>query len=90
MKVREIFVYPAHVENLTRQIEGLERAAFSVTRPGHRDEIAGLIVVAPGSDIERIAAELREVFANITRLRLDHVKQVTAADIDDRLIVDNR
>jgi phenylacetate-CoA ligase len=90
IKVREIFVYPAHVESLVRQIDGLERAAFSVTRPGNRDELTGLIVVAPGSDIERVETELREAFATMTRLRLDHVKQVTAADIHDRPIVDDR
>jgi phenylacetate-CoA ligase len=90
VKVREIFVYPAHVESLVRQIDGLERAAFSVTRPGNRDEIGGLIVVAPGAEVERVETELREAFATMTRLRLDHVKQVTAADIQDRLIVDDR
>jgi phenylacetate-CoA ligase len=90
VKVREIFIYPAHVENLVRQIDGMERAAFSVTRPGNRDELTGLIVVAPGADIERVETELREAFATMTRLRLDHVEQVTAADIHDRLIVDDR
>ena len=73
-----------------RQIDGLERAAFSVTRPGNRDEITALIVVAPGSEVERVETELREAFSTITRLRLDHVQQVTEADINDRRIVDNR
>jgi phenylacetate-CoA ligase len=90
VKVREIFVYPAHVESLVRQIDGLERATFSVTRPGSRDEITGLIVVAPGSDIQRIETELQQAFSAITRLRLDHVKHVGAEEIGDRLIVDNR
>jgi phenylacetate-CoA ligase len=90
VKVREIFVYPAHVETLVRQIDGLERAVFSVTRHGNRDEITGLIVLAPGSEVERVETELREAFSTITRLRLDHVQQVTAADINDRLIVDDR
>ena len=90
VKVREIFIYPAHVERLVRQIDGLERAALSVTRPGSRDEITGLIAVAPGSDIQRIEGELRQAFTVITRLRLDHVKHVGEADIDDRLIVDKR
>jgi phenylacetate-coenzyme A ligase PaaK-like adenylate-forming protein len=90
VKVREIFIYPAHVENLVRQIDGLERAVFSVKRPGNRDELTGLIVVAPGADIGRVDTELREAFATMTRLRLDHVQQVTAADIHDRLIVDDR
>jgi phenylacetate-CoA ligase len=90
VKVREIFVYPAHVESLVRQIDGLERAAFSVTRPGSRDEITGLIVVAPGSDTSRIESELRQAFSAMTRLRLDHVKHIGEAEIRDRLIVDDR
>ena len=90
VKVREIFVYPAHVESLVRQIDGLEHAAFSVTRPVNRDEITALIVVASGSEVERVETELREAFSTITRLRLDHVQQATEADINDRLIVDNR
>jgi phenylacetate-CoA ligase len=90
VKVREIFVYPAHVESLVRQIDGLKRAAFSVTRPGSRDEITGLIVVAPGSDIQRIEGELQQAFSAITRLRLDHVKHVGEAEIGDKLIVDDR
>jgi ribosome-binding ATPase YchF (GTP1/OBG family) len=61
-----------------------------VTRPGNRDEVTGRIVVAPGADIERVETELREAFAAMTRLRLDHVKRVTAADIHDKLIVDDR
>jgi phenylacetate-CoA ligase len=90
VKVREIFVYPAHVENLVRQIDGLERAAFSVRRPASRDEITGLIVVAEGADTARIENELRQAFSTMTRLRLDHVQEVTEADIPDKLIVDDR
>ena len=90
VKVREIFVYPAHVESLVREIEGLQRAALSVTRAGSRDEITGLIVVSPGADTGAIESELRRAFSVITRLRLDHVQYVTEAEIDDRLIVDNR
>jgi hypothetical protein len=71
------------VETLVRQIDGLERAAFSVTRPASRDKITRLIVVAPGADIERVETELRQAFSTISRLRLDHVQQVTEADIND-------
>jgi phenylacetate-CoA ligase len=90
VKVREIFIYPAHVESLVRQIDGLERAAFSVTRAGSRDEVTGLIVVAPSADIERVETELRQAFSAITRLRLDHVKHAGVEEIGDRPIADNR
>lgn len=90
VKVREIFIYPAHVESLVREIEGLQRAMFAVTRTGSREEITGLIVVAPGVETVAVESELRRLFSVMTRLRLDHVKYVTEADIGDRLIVDNR
>jgi phenylacetate-CoA ligase len=90
VKVREIFIYPAHVESLVRQIDGLERAAFLVTRAGNRDEVTGLIVVAAGSNIKRVETELRRAFSAMTRLRLDHLQHVGEAEIGDRLIVDHR
>jgi phenylacetate-CoA ligase len=90
VKVREIFVYPAHVESLVRQIDGLERAAFSVTRPGSRDEITGRIVISAGADRQRIERELRQAFFVITRLRLDHVEHVGEDGIEDKPIVDHR
>jgi phenylacetate-CoA ligase len=90
VKVREIFIYPAHVESLVRQIDGLERASLSVARAGSRDEITGLIVAAPEADAGRIEQELRQAFSVITRLRIDHVKHVSADEIGERPIVDHR
>ena len=90
VKVREIFIYPAHVESLVRQIDGLQRAALSITRAGSRDEITALIVVSPGSDTPRIESELRQAFSAITRLRLDHVKHVGEHEIQQQPIVDHR
>ena len=90
VKVREIFIYPAHVESLVRQIAGLECAALAITRSGNRDEIIGLITVSPNADPQRVEDELRQAFPVTTRLRLDHVKHVGKEEIGDRPIVDNR
>jgi phenylacetate-CoA ligase len=90
VKVREIFIYPAHVESLVRQIDGLERAALSITRTRSRDEITALIVCAPGVDTQQVEGELRQAFSAITRLRLDQLKHVGEAEIKDKPIVDNR
>lgn len=90
VKVREIFIYPAHVESLVRQIAGLESVALAITRSGNHDEITGRIVVSPNADKQRVEEELRQAFRVTTRLRLDHVRQVAEADIDHRLIVDDR
>jgi phenylacetate-CoA ligase len=90
VKVREIFIYPAHVESLVRQIDGLERAALSITRTRSRDEITALIVCAPGVDTQQVEGELRQAFSAITRLRLDQLRHVGEAEIKDKPIVDNR
>jgi phenylacetate-CoA ligase len=90
VKVREIFIYPAHVESLVRQIDGLQRAALSITRAGSRDEVTALIGIFPGADAPRIESELRQAFSAITRLRLDHVKHAGEHEIQQQLIVDHR
>jgi phenylacetate-CoA ligase len=90
VKVREIFIYPAHVESLVRQIAGLESAALAITRSGNRDEITGLIVVSLNADPQRVDEELRQAFPVTTRLRLDHVKQVGEEEIKGKPITDHR
>jgi phenylacetate-CoA ligase len=90
VKVREIFFYPAHAERLVREIDGIARAAFTVSRNANRDEITGLIALAPGIDVTQVEDKLRQAFSSITRLRLDHIKYVAADEIGDKMIVDQR
>jgi len=47
VKVREIFIYPAHAERLVREIDGIARTAFTVSRNANRDEITGLVAWHP-------------------------------------------
>jgi len=90
VKVREIFIYPAHAERLVREVEGIARAAFAVTRVGNRDEITGLIVLSPGTRAAQVEDKLRQAFSSITRLRLDHIKYVGVDEIGDQLVIDQR
>lgn len=88
VKVREIFVYPMHVERLLREVPGLAGASLAVTRAGNRDEVTARVTVVDGSDPVRVEADLRGAFAAITRLRLDYVNVV--ADSSGDLLVDRR
>ena len=90
MKVREIFIYPAHAERLVREIDGIARAAFTVSRNANRDDITGPIVHAPGIDATQVEDKLRQAFSSITRLRLDHIKYVGADEFGDKMIADQR
>jgi phenylacetate-CoA ligase len=90
VKVREIFIYPAHVERLLREVRGLQHASCVVIRAGTRDEITCLIALAPQADVTAVEGELREAFSTITRLRLDHIKHATPEEISDQRLVDRR
>lgn len=90
VKVREIFIYPMHLERLLREVPGLAGASFAVTRPGNRDEVTARIALIEGSDPGRVESDLRGAFAVITRLRLDHVSIVQAHETGGELLVDRR
>src|SRR6516164_757741 len=90
VKVREIFIYPAHAERLVREIDGIARTAFTVSRNANRDEITGLVALAPGTSAVQVEDKLRQAFSSITRLKLDQIKDVGADEIGDKPIVDQR
>ncbi len=83
VKAREIFIYPSHVEALSRRVDGLVRAVVTVRRVGNRDEVTARAVVAGGIDASDVDARLREAFVGLTRLQLDHVEVVLAAALPD-------
>ncbi|PJI40926.1 hypothetical protein [Ferrovibrio sp.] len=83
VKAREIFIYPSHVETLSRRVEGLLRAVVTVRRSGNRDEVAACGVLSEGADALRADAQIRQVFAGLTRLQLDHVEFVSSAALPE-------
>ncbi|WP_428249675.1 phenylacetate--CoA ligase family protein [Ferrovibrio sp.] len=76
VKAREIFIYPSHVEALPRRVAGIARAAVEVRREGHRDAIAAKIALADAASEAAVAPALRQAFASLTRLQLDHIEIV--------------
>lgn len=83
VKAREIFIYPSHVEALPRRVDGLMRAVVTVRRVGNRDEVTARAVLSAGIDAAHAEAQLRQAFAGLTRLQLDHVEFVSAATLLD-------
>jgi phenylacetate-CoA ligase len=73
VKVREIFIYPRHVDTVTEQVSGLQHLTLAVTRANHRDEITAQALLSPDADRAAVESQLRDVFPRVTRLRLDHV-----------------
>lgn len=79
VKAREIFIYPSHVEMLSRRVPGLERAALEIHRHGTREEITARILLSPGADPSQVTTALRTTFPRLTRLQLDHVEVLADA-----------
>lgn len=83
VKAREIFIYPSHVEELSRRVPGLRRAAVTVRRNGNRDEISARVVLSADGSTSQIDAQLRQVFTGLTRLQLDQVEIVSDTILPD-------
>lgn len=81
VKIREIFVYPAHLSGLAAQVSGVDGARLQVTRRGNRDYIR-IEVLGNGFSEE----QLREVFTGITRLKADDVVSVEAFSIEQAIV----
>jgi phenylacetate-CoA ligase len=89
VKIREIFVYPHHVDAVVEQVHGLEELRLSVSRTNHRDEITAHLLTSSDADWTTLEAEVHAAFTRATRLRID---RVTAANEPRRgpVIADHR
>jgi phenylacetate-CoA ligase len=92
VKVREIFVYPRHVDELVVRVPAALRAQAVVTRPAAREEVLLRLEVADGAAGGAVEAAARETFTTLTRLRLDHVELLPAGSLapDEPFIVDRK
>lgn len=84
VKVREIFVYPAHLSGLSNRLPEMDEARMRVTRAGNRDHIR---IEFRGGEIQE--EKVKEVFVGLTRLKADEIARVAAFTID-RAIEDDR
>lgn len=81
VKVREIFVYPDHLERLAAELGGQGRAArLRIDREGPRDLLTLELTGPPVAE-----ADVRDAFRRITRLRLDRVVAVAGFTIPQPL-----
>jgi phenylacetate-CoA ligase len=92
VKVREIFVYPRHVEDVGIRAPGIGYAQAVVTRPGSREEVRLLVEPAPGVDRGALEEHARDAFTTVSRLRLDELVFVPADSIprDEPLVLDRK
>jgi phenylacetate-CoA ligase len=77
-KIREIFVYPDHLNALAGQIDGLAEARLCVSRENHRATIT-LELLPSGTKTIPLDA-VANCFRTLTRLRADRFITVPSAD----------
>lgn len=73
VKVREIFVYPGHLEALVRQSDGIIAARAEITRQDGRDYITLELVKDGNTGVEPQEEKLRVLFQSLTRLKADRL-----------------
>src|SRR3546814_934061 len=83
VKGREIFICPRHIEVLPGWVRGLAHIVVSVSRTGTRNKITANVMPEDGADAPAVSSRLRETFASLTHLKLDHIELVAdAATLD--------
>lgn len=82
IKVREIFVYPRHMDEIRARVEGVTLVHGVVRRRNERDEVDLYVVVDDGVDLATVESPVRETFTAVTRLRPGNVEVVDAATIE--------
>ncbi len=80
VKVREIFIYPAHLGALAARLDGVEAVRARITRQAGKDHIA-LEYRGPALPDARIA----DAFQTVTRLRADTVVRVETFTIETEI-----
>jgi phenylacetate-CoA ligase len=92
VKVREIFVYPRHVQDLCVRVDGLRRAQCVVSRRKGHDEIDLVVELTPDADTDQVLRRVADEFSDLTRLRPGEIRVVPAGLLGDSdpLIVNHR
>lgn len=92
VKVREIFIYPRHVEELVIRLPSLERAQVVVSKSQDREIATLRAVLASGVSQDMMQRNLIELFRQLTRLGLDAVEWLGSEELvnDAPLLVDNK
>jgi phenylacetate-CoA ligase len=89
LKIREIFVYPRHIDAIRARIPGVTKAQGRARRRGGRDEID--LILESERPISEIEGEVRSVFESVARVRVGTVSAVSPGRIETSdLLVDER
>lgn len=81
VKVREIFVYPRHMDEIRALVEGVVKVQGTVERRDGRDEVDLVVEIAETAEWGDVEGPLRDAFTATTRLRAGNVLPVPAGTI---------
>lgn len=73
-KIREIFVYPDHLRQLSAKLEAVNEARLHVGRRGSREIITLEVLIPPGCQIDDEV--IGNCFRSLTRLRADRIVRI--------------
>lgn len=82
IKVREIFVYPRHIDEVRTRVAGVAKVQGAVERRDGRDEVDLLVEVENGADWDAVERAVRDAFTAVTRLRVGDVRSALPGTID--------
>ena len=81
VKVRGMFLHPRQVEQVMGKVAGIDRYRFVVDRVEHLDGLRCEVVLSPGSEVDRVFAEIRDQVRSGLRFNVE-VFEVESLDAD--------
>lgn len=87
VKVREIFVYPRHMDEIRARVEGVAAVQGTACRRGGRDEVDLALVLDAGVALGDVEGAVREAFSAVTRLRPGTIGVVESLEPGTPLLV---
>jgi hypothetical protein len=75
--VREIFIYPSHVQALAARIEGLQEARVAIGQRDGREEITVELLAEDAANRASLEQSVAATFRALTRLRPDVLRFVS-------------
>lgn len=92
VKAREIFIYPVHLQELAKRVDGVARAQAVVRRPETREEVHVRLVLTDQAGEPGVRIEAKEEFQSLTRLSVDRMEIVEPDSIatEDPYVIDEK
>lgn len=80
VKVREIFVYPRHMDEIRARVEGVAAVQGTARRRNGRDEVDLSLVLDAGVGLADVERAVRDAFTAVTRLRPGAIETMDALE----------